>query len=432
MTHADPGPHAGAPMGEKNPYEAMLRRFRLAADKLNLDEKFYRILEVPDREVTVAVPVQLDNGHWEVFKGYRVQHSLARGPAKGGIRFDREVNLDEVKALAAWMTWKCAVVDVPFGGGKGGVICDPSKMSDRELELLTRRYTAAILDILGPDRDVPAPDVNTNEKIMGWLMDTYSMHVRHTSAAVVTGKPLAIGGSLGRREATGRGVMFALEEAAKYKKLDLGKARVAIHGFGNVGGIGAELIYNKYAKSGLKIVAVADKHGGLHNANGLDITAVMAHFQKTKSVVGFPNAEAIQGLDVITVDCDVLIPAAIENVITKENAAKVKAKLIIEGANGPTTADADPILESNGVVSVPDIYANAGGVTVSYFEWVQNRMGYYWDEAEVNQKLETKMRKTFGDVAKMSEDYKVSLRIGAYMLGVKRVADAMRARGIYA
>jgi glutamate dehydrogenase (NAD(P)+) len=414
MLQADPGPFAGAPSGETNPYDAMLRRFDLAANKLGLDEKIYEILRVPDREMTVAIPVQHDNGSWEVYTGYRVQHSLARGPAKGGIRFDKNVTLDEVRALAAWMTWKCAVVNVPFGGGKGGVICDPKPMSDRELEQLTRRYTAAIMDIIGPDRDVPAPDVNTNEKIMGWLMDTYSMHVRSTSAAVVTGKPIILGGSLGRREATGRGVLFTLEEAAKYKKIDLSKSRVSVHGFGNVGGIGAQLI----AEKGIKVVAVADVNGGLYNKNGLDIPKIQAYAAKHKTVVGYPEADAIGGLDVITIDCDVLVPAAIENVITTQNAAKVKAKIIVEGANGPTT--------------VPDILANAGGVTVSYFEWVQNRMGYYWTEEEVNEKLERVMRRSFKDVADMAEKHKVNLRIGAYMVGVDRVAQAIKARGIYA
>ncbi len=428
MLQADPGPFAGAPLGETNPYEAMLRRFDLAAQKLGLDDKIYEILRVPDREMTVAIPVQHDNGKWEVYTGYRVQHSLARGPAKGGIRFDKNVTLDEVRALAAWMTWKCAVVNVPFGGGKGGVICDPKGMSDRELEQLTRRYTAAIMDIIGPDRDVPAPDVNTNEKIMGWLMDTYSMHVRSTAAGVVTGKPIVLGGSLGRREATGRGVLITLEEAAKYKNVDLTKARVSVHGFGNVGGIGAQLIHEK----GVKVVAVADINCGLYNKNGLDIHKVQEFLAKNKTLAGYPEAEQIKGLDVITVDCDVLIPAAIENVITTSNAAKVKAKIIVEGANGPTTADADAILDKMGVTSVPDILANAGGVTVSYFEWVQNRMGYYWTEEEVNQRLDVIMRRSFKDVAAMAEKHKVNLRIGAYMVGVDRVAQAIKARGIYA
>jgi glutamate dehydrogenase (NAD(P)+) len=425
---ADPGPFAGASTGETNPYAAMLRRFDLAANKLGLDDKIYEILKVPDRELTVAVPVQRENGKWEVFTGYRVQHSLARGPAKGGIRFDKNVDLDEVRALAAWMTWKCAVVDLPFGGGKGGVICDPSEMTERELEILTRRYTASIMDIIGPDRDVPAPDVNTNEKIMGWLMDTYSMHVRHTAMAVVTGKPLVLGGSLGRREATGRGVLFALEEACRHKNVDLSTARIAIHGFGNVGGIAASLIHER----GFKVVAVADKFGGLYNKDGLDIPAIHAYVAKNRSVVGYPEADALKGLDVITCDCDVLIPAAIENVITTKNARDVKARIIVEGANGPTTADADPILEEMGITSVPDIYANAGGVTVSYFEWVQNRQAYRWSEELVNQRLEEVMRRSFAEVAGMAEKYGVNLRVGAYMLGIARVADAIRARGIYA
>ncbi len=414
---------------ETNPYESMLARFDQAAKKLGLDPGLYEILKTPDRELTVSVPVLMDDGSFRVFKGYRVQHNMAIGPYKGGIRYDMNVSLDEVKALAAWMTWKCAVVNVPFGGAKGGVICDPKSMSVGELERLTRRYTAAIMDILGPDRDVPAPDVNTNEQMMAWIMDTYSMHVRHTCTAVVTGKPVGLGGSLGRREATGRGVMFVLREAAKALNVDLKKARVVVQGFGNVGSWGARLIQEQL---GAKIVAVSDVEGAVHNENGLDIKALFEHVAKTKSVVGFKGGKAIDKDTILEQPCEVAVPAAIENVITTANAKKIQARIIVEGANGPTTADADKILHEKGVFVVPDILANAGGVTVSYFEWVQDRMGYYWEEDEVNQKLDRVMTKAFAEVHAMSEKHKVPTRIGAYMVGVNRVAEFMKKRGIYA
>ena len=406
----------------------MARNFNAAAEKLGLDEGLREVLRRPDREVTVAIPVVMDNGKLEVFTGYRVQHNFSRGPCKGGIRYDPAVNLDEVRALAAWMTWKCAVVDVPFGGGKGGVICDPRKMSQGELERLTRRYTSGILDILGPDRDVPAPDVNTNEQTMAWLMDTYSMHVRRTTTAVVTGKPIALGGSRGRREATGRGVMFVCREALKKLGLRPEKTRVVVQGSGNVGGIGAELLH----REGYKIVSISDMYGAIHNEAGLDIPAVMAHLKKNGKLSGFPGAKELSSAAALELPCEVLVPAALENQITSQNAARIQAKLIIEGANGPTTDAADAILEKKGVIVVPDILANAGGVTVSYFEWVQDRMGYFWTEEHVNTSLEQIMVKSFADVDAMARKHNCSLRIAAYILAIDRVASVYKLRGVFA
>jgi glutamate dehydrogenase (NAD(P)+) len=431
MSSTDPGPYAGVGQtaaAETNPYEAMLERFGKAADLLGLDKGIYEILKVPDRELTVSIPCLLDDGTYRVFRGYRVQHNLAMGPSKGGIRFSPDVHLDEVRALAAWMTWKCAVVNIPFGGAKGGVVCDPRSLSMGELERITRRYTAAIMDILGPDRDVPAPDVNTNEQVMAWIMDTYSMHVRHTVTAIVTGKPVGLGGSLGRREATGRGVLVALREAGKVRELDLGKARVAIQGFGNVGGIAAELIH----KEGTRVVAVSDIAGAVHNKNGLDIPKLVQWAKQHGSVGGFPGADAIKLDELVEVDCDVLIPAATENVIRQANAPKVKARIILEGANGPTTARADEILEDNGVFTVPDILANAGGVTVSYLEWVQDRIGYFWEENDVNERMSKVMVRAFHEVHDMAKKHGVNMRIASYMVAVDRVARIIKLRGIYA
>ncbi len=425
----DPGPYAGTGNPkETNPYEAMLDRFDQAAEKLGLDRGLYEILKRTDRELTVSVPCLMDDGSFQVFRGYRVQHNLAVGPAKGGIRFAPDVTLDEVRALAAWMTWKCAVVGVPFGGAKGGVVCDPKALSMGEIERITRRYTVSIMDILGPERDVPAPDVNTNEQVMAWIMDTYSMHVRHTVTAIVTGKPVVLGGSLGRREATGRGVLFILQEAAKVRGLDLSTARVAVQGFGNVGGVAAELIH----ADGTKVVCVSDIDGAIYNPNGLDIPAVVKWVKENGSVMGYPEADALTGDEVIEIDCDVLVPAAVENVIRLANADKVKASIIIEGANGPTTARADEVLTDKGVFICPDILANAGGVTVSYLEWVQDRMGYFWEEDEVNRRLGIVMTRAFREVHEMSEKHDVGMRIGAYMLGIDRVAKVMKIRGIYA
>ncbi|MGH7590333.1 MAG: Glu/Leu/Phe/Val family dehydrogenase, partial [Gemmatimonadales bacterium] len=407
---------------EGNPFEAMMSRFDFAAQKLSLDKGLYRVLRNPEKQIIVSVPVLRDNGEVEVYTGYRVLYNTSRGPAKGGIRFDMNVTLDEVKALAAWMTWKCAVVNVPFGGAKGGVICDPATMSNLELERLTRRYTSAIIDTLGPDSDVPAPDVNTNERVMAWIMDTYSMHKRHTVTAVVTGKPIEMGGSLGRREATGRGCMFVTREALKRLKLPMEGARVAVQGFGNVGSITAKLLHER----GASIVAVSDKQGGIHNPKGLDIPEVLAWVRDHRFLQGYPKAETVSNADLLGLDCEVLVPAALENVITSENAKAIRAKVICEGANGPTTAGADTILEEKGIFVIPDILANAGGVTVSYFEWVQDRGGYFWDEDTVNERLERIMVRSFDEVVGMADRQKVNNRIAAYMLSIERVAAVHR------
>ena len=415
-------------LSEENPFEAMMSRFDFAAEKLHLDPGLYKILRHPEKQIIVSVPVLRDNGEIDVYTGYRVLYNTSRGPAKGGIRFDLNVSLDEVTALAAWMTWKCAVVNIPFGGAKGGVICDPTTMSPTELERMTRRYTSAIIETLGPDSDVPAPDVNTNERVMAWIMDTYSMHKRHTVTAVVTGKPVAMGGSLGRREATGRGVMFSTREALKSLSMPIVDTRIAIQGFGNVGSVAAVLLQ----REGATIVAVSDKSGGLYNPQGLDIPDVQKWVAEKKLLAGYPKAEAITNDQLLTLPCDVLIPAALENVITSKNAANIQARIICEGANGPTTANADRILEEKGVFVVPDILANAGGVTVSYFEWVQDRGGYFWDEETVNQRLERIMVTSFDEVIAMARKHGVTNRIGAYMLAIERVAAVHRLRGLYA
>jgi glutamate dehydrogenase (NAD(P)+) len=413
---------------EDNPFEAMMSRFDYAAQRLSLDPGLYKVLRHPEKQIIVAVPVHRDNGEVEVYTGYRVIHNSSRGPAKGGIRFDMNVHLDEVKALAAWMTWKCAVVNIPFGGAKGGVICDPSGMSMPELERMTRRYTSAIIDTLGPDSDVPAPDVNTNERVMAWVMDTYSMHKRHTVTAVVTGKPIEMGGSLGRREATGRGCTIVTLKALARLGMPVKGARVAVQGFGNVGSIAAQLL----EQAGCTIIAASDKTGGIWNPKGLDVTDVLAWVQKNKYLTGYPKAQGITNEELLTVECDVLLPAALENVITSKNAANIRARVICEGANGPTTANADKILEEKGVFVIPDILANAGGVTVSYFEWVQDRGGYFWDEETVNQRLEKIMVRSFDEVAGMSDTHAVNMRTGAYMLAIERVAAVHRLRGMYA
>ncbi len=415
-------------LAEDNPFEAMMSRFDYAAQRLSLDPGLYKVLRHPEKQIIVSVPIHRDNGEVEVFTGYRVIHNSSRGPAKGGIRFDMNVNLDEVKALAAWMTWKCAVVNIPFGGAKGGVICDPAHMSMPEVERLTRRYTSAIIDTLGPDSDVPAPDVNTNERVMAWVMDTYSMHKRHTVTAVVTGKPIEMGGSLGRREATGRGCMLVTMKALERLGMQARGARVAVQGFGNVGSITAQLL----SAAGTTVVAVSDKSGGIYNAKGLDIADVLAWVRQNKFLAGYAKADAMTNEQLLTVDCDVLVPAAMENVITSKNAGNIRARIICEGANGPTTANADRILEEKGVFVIPDILANAGGVTVSYFEWVQDRGGYFWDEETVNQRLERIMVRSFDEVASMSDTHNVNMRTGAYMLAIERVAAVHRLRGMYA
>ncbi len=413
---------------EKNPFEAMSERFDRAAQLLGLDTDLYAVMRVPSRELKVYIPVRMDTGHIQVFEGFRVQHNFARGPAKGGIRYAPDVSLDEVKALSAWMTWKCAVVNVPFGGAKGGIICDPRQMSLGELERMTRRYTAELIDFIGPDKDVPAPDMNTNEQTMAWIMDTYSMHARHTVNAVVTGKPVALGGSLGRREATGRGVLITVNEAIKRFDLTPEKTTVVVQGSGNVGGIGAQLMHER----GYKVIAISDVFGGIYNKNGLDIPSVLEYLHKNKSLEGFEHAEPVNNEELLQIECDVLAPCATENQITSANADKLRCKILAEGANGPTTPKADKILHDKGIFVIPDILANAGGVTVSYFEWVQDRMGYFWQESEVNARLEEKMVASFNELVHYASKHDVDSRTAAYMLAIDRVAYDTRMRGIYA
>jgi len=413
---------------EINPWESMAARFDVAAKKLNLDEGLWKIMRYPNRELIVHIPVSMDNGQIEVFTGFRVQHSIARGPGKGGVRYGPDVTLDEVRALASWMTWKCAVVNIPFGGAKGGVICDPKKMSLGELERMTRRYTAEIIEFIGPEKDVPAPDMNTNEQVMAWMMDTYSMHMRQTVTAVVTGKPVNIGGSRGRREATGRGVLVMCDEALKKLNRQRESTRVIIQGFGNVGSNAAKLMND----AGYKIIGIAEWDGGLYNAKGMDINALLEHRDRNRTVKEFAGAGAADSAELLVTDCDILIPAATENVITTRNADKIKAPILVEGANGPTTAAADEILADKKVFVVPDILANAGGVTASYFEWVQDRQGYFWKEEVVNEQLEHIMRSSFEDVVRYSEMHNVNNRIAAYMLAIDRVAYTIKQRGIYA
>jgi glutamate dehydrogenase (NAD(P)+) len=415
-------------LNEENPFEAMMSRFDRAAELLDLEPGLYKVLRHPEKQIIVSVPTLMDNGEVEVFTGYRVLYNTSRGPAKGGIRFDLQVTLEEVKALAAWMTWKCAVVNLPFGGSKGGVVCDPFKLSAGELERLTRRYTAGIIATLGPDSDVPAPDVNTNERVMAWVMDTYSMHMRHTVTAVVTGKPVEMGGSLGRREATGRGCMIVTKEALKHLGMPVQGTTVAVQGFGNVGSIAAQLLQ----REGCKIVAISDKSGGYYNKGGIDLATAFAHVKQHRGLEGFKGGDQISNDDLLTLDVDVLLPAALENVITSKNASKVRARVICEGANGPTTAGADSVLDEKGIFVIPDILANAGGVTVSYFEWVQDRGGYFWDEATVNNRLTEIMTRSFADVLQLSRQHKVNMRTAAYMLSISRVATVHRLRGIYA
>jgi len=395
--------------------------------RLRLDDGMCKILRSPAREITVHIPVQLDDGRLEVFTGYRVQHNIARGPAKGGVRYHPSVTLDEVKALASWMTWKTATVNIPFGGGKGGVICDPKRMSKGELERLTRRYTSEILPIIGPDCDIPAPDVYTDAQTMAWMMDTFSMTTGHTVLGVVTGKPVALGGSLGRNEATARGCLFALEEACRIKKINLRGSSVAIQGFGNAGSIAARLLVEKKAK----LIALSDSRGGVHNPRGLDPLKALRFKERTGSIVGMPGGSRISNEDLLTLKCDVLIPAALENVITLENAEQVQAKILAEAANGPTTPRADEVLARKNIFLVPDILANAGGVTVSYFEWVQNHYSYSWTEQEVNTKLAEIMQRSFNDVFEMSRKYHVHMRTAASILAVGRVADATLLRGLF-
>lgn len=413
----------------ENPFEAMMERFNVAAEILELNSGFYEYLCTPAHVHITAVPVTMDNGEIRVFEGIRVIHNEILGPSKGGIRYAPDVSLDEVKALAAWMTWKCAVVSVPFGGAKGGVVCNPREMSPGELERLTRRYTANMIGVFGPDKDIPAPDMNTNEQIMAWILDTYSMHSRRTENAVVTGKPIMLGGSHGRKEATGRGVMTVTLGAMARLGMRPSQSRVAVQGFGNVGSIAAKLLQEQ----GCKIVAVSDISGGYYNADGLDIQAMMDYSAANRgSLEGYRNADPISNEELLTADVEVLIPAAKEDQITKSIAPHIKAKIISEGANGPTTPAADDILNENGVLVIPDILANAGGVTVSYFEWVQDRQGYFWSLERVNRRLDRIMRAAFDEVYNAAQKYDVSMRIGAYVLSIDKVASALRLRGIYA
>ncbi|MEW5922557.1 MAG: Glu/Leu/Phe/Val dehydrogenase [Candidatus Zixiibacteriota bacterium] len=409
-------------------FENVMKQFDQAAAKLKVDPGLLEFLKYPRKSTIVKLPVRMDDGSFKMYTGYRVQHSIVRGPAKGGIRYHPDVTLDEVQALASWMTWKCAVVNIPFGGGKGGIACDPSSMSQGELERLTRRYTAALLDMLGPDKDVPAPDVNTNEQTMAWIMDTVSMHAKHTVTSVVTGKPVVLGGSLGRREATGAGVVITVKEALKHLNMEPSKSTAAVQGFGNVGSVAAQFLH----RLGVKVTYVCDVFGGLYNPDGIDIDALSEYVRQNKKVVGFTGAEPFDKNEILYMKVDILVPAALENQITAENAFHIKAKIIAEGANGPVTPDADPILQENGVFVIPDILCNAGGVTVSYFEWVQDRMGFFWTVEEVNARLEQFMTRAFHDVLKVALDNKVHLRMAAFMVAIQRVADVVQLRGIYA
>jgi glutamate dehydrogenase/leucine dehydrogenase len=410
-----------------NPFRIAMQQFDTAAQKLKLDPGMREVLRSPRRALSLHLPIKMDDGSVKVFEGFRVQHNNSRGPCKGGIRYHPNVSFDEVQALASWMTWKCATVNIPFGGAKGGIICDPKNLSKSELERLTRRYAYEISDFIGPDRDIPAPDVYTDAQVMAWIMDTYSMTRGHSVPGVVTGKPTFLGGSLGRHEATARGCVFTIRAACEVKKIDHKKATAAIQGFGNAGSIAAELLH----KIGMKVIAVSDSKGGILNAKGLDIPKVVAHKNKTGSVMKFPGSKAISSQEVLELDCDVLVPAALENQITLTNAHQVKARIVAEAANGPTTPGADRILFNNDVLVIPDILANAGGVTVSYFEWVQDLQELFWDVDEVNRKLEKVMGKAFADVHQSSKDYKVDMRTGAYILAIDRVVKATESRGIW-
>jgi glutamate dehydrogenase (NAD(P)+) len=412
---------------QRDPWEVAIEQFDTAADKLHLDPNMRGILRECQRELTVHFPVRMQEGAVKVFTGYRVQHNTSRGPGKGGIRYHPAATLGEVKALAMWMTWKCAVVGIPYGGAKGAVICDPKTMTLQQLETLTRRYTTEIALLIGPERDIPAPDVNTNAQTMAWIMDTYSMHAGHTVPAVVTGKPLSIGGSEGRNEATARGAVYTIIEASKHLGLDLEGARVVVQGFGNAGSFSAKLM----AELGAVVVGLSDTQGGIHNAKGIDPNKVDAYKRETGSVVGFPGSETVSNSELLELDCDILIPAAIENQIGEHNAPRIKAKLVAEAANGPTSPEADRILFDKGVFMIPDILCNAGGVTVSYFEWVQDLQNLFWREATINARLKEVMVKSFNDVLQMSLKNKVHMRTAAYMVAVARVAEATLTRGIY-
>jgi glutamate dehydrogenase (NAD(P)+) len=412
---------------ELNPFEIAKQQFNLAADFLNLDDSTRQVLSTAKRQLIVSIPVKMDGGDVKVFEGYRVQHNIARGPAKGGIRYHPNVTLDEVKALAAWMTWKCATVGIPYGGGKGGVICDPKSLSQNELERLTRRYAFEIAPIIGPDRDIPAPDVYTDEQTMAWIMDTISMVRGHTELGVVTGKPISLGGSQGRSEATARGCLYALREACRVQGMDLRGARVSIHGFGNAGANISHMV----AADGARVVAISDSKVGLYSESGIDIQEALRHKKQTSSLAGMRGVKEIARDDVLTVDCDILLPSALENAITLENVGEVKAKIIAELANGPTTPGSDRVFADQGVFLIPDILANAGGVTVSYYEWVQDQYSFFWSEKQINETLEQTMRAAFKSVHETAQRYDTDMRIGAYILAVDRVAEATRVRGIF-
>ena len=410
-----------------NPFDIAREQFTIAADMLGLDESMREVLINPKRQLIVSVPVKMDNGTIKVFEGFRVQHNIARGPAKGGIRYHPDVTLDEVRALASWMTWKCATVGIPYGGGKGGVCVDPRKLSLGELERMTRRFAVEISPIIGPTIDIPAPDVYTNEQTMAWIMDTISMVSGGAQLSIVTGKPLALGGSAGRGEATARGCLFTIREACKLKKIKLKGARVAVQGFGNAGAIAARLLH----EDGAKVIAVSDTRGGIYNPKGIDPAAVLRHKEQKGSVAGFKGSNEISNADLLEVDCEILVPAALENQITLENAHRIKARIVAEAANGPVTPGADRVLFKNGVFDIPDILANAGGVTVSYFEWVQDQYGFFWTDKDVNKYLEAIMVKAFKEVHAQAKKYKTHMRTGAYCLAIDRVADATRVRGIF-
>jgi len=410
-----------------NAYDVAMENFETAADTMGLDKDTREMIKYPERVLSVSVPVRMDDGHIHRFEGYRVQHSTARGPAKGGIRFHPQVTLDEVKALATWMTWKCAVVNIPFGGGKGGVTCDPKHMTQGELERMTRRYTSAILPLIGPDQDIPAPDVYTNSQTMAWIMDTYSMTKGYSIPGVVTGKPISLGGSLGRNEATGRGVFYTVESACEHLKMRLKGATIAVQGFGNAGSVAAQLFHD----AGAKIIAVSDSTGCVYNRNGLNIPELIHMKTLCGHVDGFPESEPIHAQELIGLDCDILVPAALENMIREDNAGMVKARIVAEAANGPVTPAADRVLESKGCFLIPDILCNAGGVTVSYFEWVQDVQHLFWEAQDIYNRLERVMKTSFQDVLKIHLERKTPMRIAANMLGIGRVAEAVQIRGIY-
>jgi glutamate dehydrogenase (NAD(P)+) len=418
---------ASPKLNTENPFEEMMERFNIAAELLNLEEGIYNFLKVPAYQIIVSVPIQMDDGDIQVFEGYRVIHDVTLGPSKGGIRFAPDVTLDEVKALAAWMTWKCAILGLPFGGAKGAVRCDPRKLNPKELEKITRSYTANLIDTFGPERDIPAPDMNTNEQIMAWIMDTYSKHVNCTETAVVTGKPVILGGSLGRLEATGRGVMIVTMRALTNLHLSPYGAKVIVQGFGNVGSVSAKLL----EEQGCKIVGISDITGGYYNPNGIDIIKAIEHNKKNKVLTGLEGAEAISNEELLEQPCDVLVPAAKEDQITSHNAHKLNCKLVVEGANGPTTTEADEILNERNIMVVPDILANAGGVTVSYFEWVQDRQGFFWSLDRVNKNLQNAMESAFDRVFESSKKFNQSLRIGAYIYAIDKVSSTLKLRGIY-